>query len=320
MRHSISTLAALAICAAMCALILPAPDCQAKEDAGDPAKFLPDDGVGFINDTAVGRHVGQQINRLVKGDGLTKCSDLFAQLDRTACTVSLSPVKKGPRPLPELYVEACKSTVAILISQKHNGRWHITFCATGFVVSADGVIATNYHVIPDSDNYLFAMTSDGQVHPIQEVLAGNKSNDVVLCRISSDALQAFPLREAAPVGSAIRVISNPKGRVNSLSEGIISRRYARPRGKQPPQVDEGDEKKAPVEIRAATRWVTVTADFGRGSSGAPVLDRSGNVVAMARSTDAVEVGVDPRKSVQMVFRDCVPAEVILELIEKPGKP
>ena len=64
--------------------------------------------------------------------------------------------------------------------------------------------------------------------------------------------------------------------------------------------------------------MSVTADFAKGSSGAPILDLNGNVVGMVASTKSVyydeENGL--QKDLQMVMKNCVPAKCILDLIEK----
>jgi S1-C subfamily serine protease len=65
--------------------------------------------------------------------------------------------------------------------------------------------------------------------------------------------------------------------------------------------------------------LTVTADYGGGSSGAPVLNAAGEVVGMVSSTAALladtEEGKAPEAAdVQMVFRDCVSVETMRRLI------
>jgi len=61
----------------------------------------------------------------------------------------------------------------------------------------------------------------------------------------------------------------------------------------------------------------ITADFAKGSSGGPVLDETGSVVAIVRSTLAVHYdrtnGRDT--NVQMVWKHCIPATALLELLK-----
>jgi hypothetical protein len=89
-------------------------------------------------------------------------------------------------------------------------------------------------------------------------------------------------------------------------------------------------------------WLTVTADCGVGSSGAPVLNLAGEVVGMVSSTSTLLatdeagkslplvflrtlLGMNPEgkdvrsgEDVQMVFRDCVSIETIRGLMEPTG--
>ena len=66
--------------------------------------------------------------------------------------------------------------------------------------------------------------------------------------------------------------------------------------------------------------MTITADFAKGSSGAPVFDDRGNVAAMVASTSSVYYTQtkDTQKNLQMVFKQCVPAASILKLIAGAG--
>ena len=86
----------------------------------------------------------------------------------------------------------------------------------------------------------------------------------------------------------------------TLTAGMLSRRFLRPvHGKKVPAL-------------------SITADYARGSSGAPVMDAAGAVVGMVATTHSVyykrEKGID--KNLQMVIRNCEPARAILDRIGK----
>jgi serine protease Do len=163
-------------------------------------------------------------------------------------------------------------------------------------------VVTNHHVLADKTaGELGVMTFDGTVYPVLEVLAADREGDAAILRIDPGgaALSALPLSAGVRTGNNIRVVGHPDGRFYSLTEGIVSRVFVEPTS---------DE-------RGTRTWLTVTADYGGGSSGAPVLNEAGEVVGMVSSTaallaDAVEGAESGAADVQMVFRDCASVETI----------
>ena len=182
------------------------------------------------------------------------------------------------------------------------GGAHMGTVSTGWIIGPRGHVVTNYHVLEDKEaEELGVMTFDGTVYPVSRVLAADREGDAAIIGIEAgDAdLPVLPLAKEAQTGEAIRVVGHPDGRFYTLTEGVVSRVFTEPTG------DEKDRR----------TWVSVTADYGGGSSGAPVLNEAGEVVAMVSSTAALladpEEGKDPEVSdVQMVFRDCVSVETM----------
>lgn len=206
------------------------------------------------------------------------------------------------------YEEACRSVVIIGSADycRDCRTTHMGAVSTGWVVDPRGRIMTNHHVLEDKEaDELGVMTFDGRVFPVRGVLAADLEGDAVILEIDpgDGELPALALAETATTGEAIRVIGHPDGRFYSLSEGIVSRVFTETVG----------------EDKVRRTWLTVTADYGAGSSGAPVLDASGRVVGMVSSTAALladtEEGKEPAaEDVQMVFRDCVSVETMRRLM------
>ncbi|MEY4307486.1 MAG: hypothetical protein RJA95_854 [Verrucomicrobiota bacterium] len=209
----------------------------------------------------------------------------------------------------EIYRRAAQASVLIGSAYKCDKctKWHNTL-ATGFAVTADGVIATNHHVAANaSGEAMGVMTGDGRFFPVLEVLAADKAHDVALLRVDAKGLAFLPLRDDAPAGVPIRCYSHPANTFGCLSEGIIAR-YAR--------LNEPD--------RNGAVFMQITADYARGSSGGPVLDAYGNALGMVASTSPVftappipPAGAKDIKpstpSQQMVRHNCATARAILEL-------
>ena len=186
-------------------------------------------------------------------------------------------------------------------------KWHHTL-ATGFAVTADGVIATNHHVVAGaSGEAMGVMTADGRFFPVLEILATDKAHDVALLRINAKDLAFLPLRDDAPAGSPIRCYSHPANSFGCISEGIIAR-YAR--------MNEPE--------RNGAVFMQITADYARGSSGGPIMDAFGNAVGMVASTSPVFTAPpstlpgakDPKPTTptqQMVRHNCATARAIIDL-------
>lgn len=294
----------------------PAPEKEKRKPA--PPKPAPLNGINYIFDTQIMLYAEPQMNKMIKAKQALTCTELESQATDKKCKTSLAKRSTKQQTKSILYREASKSVVAILISRKHLDHWHVVPAATGFFISDDGVIATNRHVFNKSDEFMFAMTSDYVVHPIREVLGANAANDLAFCRIDSSEYKGLPLRRNVPVGGDISLISHPSGRFYTYSHGVVTRRYVRPPQRGPAKTEENDaDQRAPVKV--PTRWITISAEFGKGSSGGPVFDRLGNVVGMATSTNSLRVGKKTDTVSQMVFRDCVPAGVMLESL-RPSSP
>ncbi|NND99575.1 MAG: trypsin-like peptidase domain-containing protein [Pirellulaceae bacterium] len=265
-----------------------------------------------MNDQSVQAFADLQVNRLIQSDRGTTLDDLAEQLDRKTCQLQIAKESRDYLPTPKLYTSRAPSVVVLIISRKHQDHWHATLAATGFVISEDGAVATNRHLLRKRDEYLFALTFDRRLIPITKVLASNEKNDAAILQMEGSGFTPIALRSGVAVGAPIRILSHPKSRLFTLTQGIVSRRFSRAalstNGK------EGEEQRR-IDFSNTTKWVTVTADFGKGSSGAPVFDRFGNAIAVATSTSSITVERDEDSISQMVFRDCVAAEVFLAMIE-----
>jgi S1-C subfamily serine protease len=131
---------------------------------------------------------------------------------------------------------------------------------SGFLVTADGMIATNYHVIRGGVEGRVVFGDDSR-HPVEGVAATDSGSDLALLKIEG----RFPFLErsvsALPaIGSKVFAIGSPKGLTNSLSDGVVSGHR---------QFGEG----APTLIQT-------TAPISPGSSGGPLLATDGKVLGV----------------------------------------
>jgi len=231
----------------------------------------------------------------------TPLTNLLAQLQRRTCSLKLAPVSAVPPAVPDLAARWRESVVVVggVYKCTKCPRWH-TSPATGFVISDSGAIATCHHVVNKPTNStLVVMTSGGKVHPVKEILAADAASDLAILKIDATGLKALPIAPAATVGEPIRVLSHPDRHFFMLTEGIVSRHLVQRKAQRP------------------VTMMAITADFGRGSSGAPVFNLRGAVVGIVDATQSLYYsetnGV--KQNLQMVFKHCVASKHLLELVK-----
>jgi len=251
------------------------------------------------NDLARMRNLERGAGKLIAEGKTTPTAELIKQLARKQCTLKL-PAPTGEKFTPDrIYARYIDSVLVVagVYKCKRCKRWHAGV-ATGFLISASGAFVTNYHVVGAKGKTIVAMTHDGKVYPVKEVLAANQADDVAILRLDAGAakLKPVPLSADAPVGTPVSVISHPDGRFYALTHGIVSRYAQHGRGQK------------------LVTMMTITADFARGSSGGPVIDDRGAVVGLVSSTSSVYY--TKKQDLQMVFKHCVSGGSILKLIKK----
>ena len=81
---------------------------------------------------------------------------------------------------------------------------------TGFLVSADGVIVTNYHVI-ETGNVAIVKFPDDTAFPVDGVLATDKARDLAIIKIHGKTFRTLALGDSddIQVGEEVVAIGNP---------------------------------------------------------------------------------------------------------------
>ena len=134
---------------------------------------------------------------------------------------------------------------------------------SGFVISADGIIITNNHVIENADEIEINF-SDGRVLDAQ-LVGRDKDTDLAVLKVNSPTpLPYVDLADSdtAEVGDWVIAIGNPFGFGGSVSAGIIS---ARNRDLQSGRSDD---------------FIQTDAAINRGNSGGPLFNLGGQVVGV----------------------------------------
>lgn len=157
---------------------------------------------------------------------------------------------------------------------------------SGFIVSADGYILTNKHVVPEGTERVKVTTASGQTYDNVVVKGRDPLNDVAFLKIDGvNSLPAVTLADSSKVsvGQQVVAIGNALGQYqNSVTSGIISG-LGRP-------VVAGSESSEDTE--SLENLFQTDAAINPGNSGGPLLNLNGEVIGIntAIAQDAQGIG------------------------------
>ena len=126
----------------------------------------------------------------------------------------------------EVYASNVGSTVGITTSITTNFWGYTTTSAasgSGFIISEDGYILTNHHVIEDS-NAITVATFDGDTYEAK-LIGYDESNDIAVLKVEAEDLVPVILGDSdnMNVGDTVVAIGNPLGELTfSLTSGAVS--------------------------------------------------------------------------------------------------
>ncbi len=229
--------------------------------------------------------------------------------ERATCPLRLAEPAGGKLAWPEVAARAEAATLVLgeFFREGKSKETRFSVAAGAFVVGENGVCVTCQHVAKEHGSRgLVAMTRDGRVFPVREVLAADPINDLLILQLDLPAdvkLPALPLAPAAaPVGSPVVVMSHPDDRFYMLTTGTVARHTVW------------------REAAGDQAYMAITADFAKGSSGCPVLDERGAVVGIVNNTESIYYDDDGKRKqldLQMVVKNATPSWLVRKMVTAP---
>jgi regulator of sirC expression with transglutaminase-like and TPR domain len=163
---------------------------------------------------------------------------------------------KAERTTADLVADLKPSIVVITFTGRDGKQEGL---GTGFVVSEDGLIATNFHVIGEG-RPISVQFADGTKREVVEIRASDRQLDLAVVKVDQKGLKPLVLGDAeqAKDGQPVVAMGNPRGLKHSVVEGIISGRRE-------------------IENRP---MLQLAMPIEQGNSGGPLVDRDGRVLGI----------------------------------------
>ncbi len=186
--------------------------------------------------------------------------------EQGAATVAANDPERQPLPqsaprrkdIPTIAKAANGAIVSIILSDKDDKP---VAQGTGFLISNNGAVLTNYHVIAEGSSAVVKFP-DGAFYVVDGVLGSDKTRDVAVIKIHGHNFRTLPLGDSdqLQVGEDVVAIGNPLSLESTVSNGIVS-------GIRTVEEEGG-------------KFLQVTTPISPGSSGGPLFDMAGEVVGI----------------------------------------
>lgn len=182
----------------------------------------------------------------------------FLSLMCVICIIAAAQSAPPRKDIPAIAKAANGTVVSIVMSDKDGKP---VAQGSGFFVSRDGLVVTNYHVIEEGSSAVVKLP-DGAFYTIDGVVASDRVRDVAVIKAHGQNFQTLALgnSDRIQVGEEVVAIGNPLSLESTVSNGIVSGLRT---------VDE-----------LGGKFLQITTPISPGSSGGPLFNMSGEVVGI----------------------------------------
>src|SRR5499426_4140037 len=157
---------------------------------------------------------------------------------------------------------AREQSKAVVIIEALDERGSVTGQGSGFIVSSQGAVVTNLHVVQGASS-LRVKLPGGDTYKTSDLVDVDEAKDLAVVKVKGFKLPVVTLGDSdkAETGEPVVAISSPEGLVNSISTGVLSgvRRFE------------------------THRVFQISAPISQGSSGGALFNSSGEVIGIITS-------------------------------------
>lgn len=174
---------------------------------------------------------------------------------------------KYGNPVPEIAERCAGSVVGVMTKTTEKGKTTKLSRGTGFIITADGYIVTNFHVISTGSEMVVSM-QDGKEY-VAQYIGGNSSLDVAVLKIEAKDLSAVPIgnSDETRVGELVVAIGNPAGANENLT-GTVTVGYV------------SAVNRELMFNQSRQRFIQTDAAINPGNSGGPLVNSVGQVIGI----------------------------------------
>ncbi len=169
----------------------------------------------------------------------------------------------------EIYSNYVNSTVGITVDIVTTNVFGQTVkgaaAGSGFVITEDGYIVTNYHVISDA-NSITVTFADGKSYPAT-LVGGEEGNDIAVIKIDAKGLTPVVIGNSdnMRVGESVAAIGNPLGELTfSMTAGVIS----------------ALNRSITMSDGTTMNMIQTDSAINSGNSGGPLFNQYGEVIGI----------------------------------------
>ena len=242
---------------------------------------------GLVGASFMGRSLDGRIEALEQA----RAEQAIAQITQAAAGTSepaqtASSVKSGSTlSASKIYAQACEQVVGVTTEVTYANFFGMNSSSavsgTGFIISEDGYILTNYHVIElaaQNGKDVNVILYDGTRYTAS-IVGYEKYNDVAVLKIDASGLKpvGFGNSDSLSVGDLVYAVGNPLGELDfSMSTGHVSAL---------------DRAITSDESGVAINMFQIDAAVNSGNSGGPVYNAAGEVIGIVTAKCA-DTGVE----------------------------